>query len=535
MKKSTTVCSFVAIVLCLCLLIGCGQGEAPEGNQSDHSDDISTSATSTTGDNKSDPQSSTTQKEMTKVTSSTTTTTKPPVLTKKQFAFSTPGLPSTKSKELLKNPDRGFRLELYVNAADGKWLLADGGKRPAVECTQDQLDQYASDSPQLAQTYVYLTDYYNKDLDRTALDNIQKYFDFLDSKGIRMLLRFAYEHDENDKVHGPSTEQVLRHLEQLKPLLEKNKNKIYVMQAGCIGLWGEWHHSLNIPASDYKKVLEAIVDATPKELFVQVRMVSYKNLLDKNDPRRERVGYHDDYLVGVKNSWNTGLVPGMEEWEQETAESPYVLTDGEMPWGSDTSFVQHVDSYLMAKRLNLHCFGSLSLAHHYKEGGRSYSMEKWKSEVTSAKKLNGEGLPYAPSWFTDESGKTVDRSMFAYIRDYLGYYLEASQVKAKIDGKKLRVDLQLTNYGFAAPLSMKQPELVLIDKNGKVVSAATICKTVDLQTKRAVSATVELKLPADPYGAAVGIRFTNPMGTPARIANDIEYVNGINILGRLVN
>lgn len=31
------------------------------------------------------------------------------------------------------------------------------------------------------------------------------------------------------------------HLDQLKPLLEKNKDILHVVQVGMIGAWGEWH------------------------------------------------------------------------------------------------------------------------------------------------------------------------------------------------------------------------------------------------------------------------------------------------------
>lgn len=545
MKRNSRLYSLFVLIICLACLVGCKPTGTPQSSTIDSGVTSTLTETSTTpsqADSSSDSSKSmTTQREESQVTkrptSSRTQTqsTTPPVLTKTQFNFSTPGLPGSRSKELLNNPDRGFRLEVYINASDGGWYPANDRTRSAIEHTKDQIAQYASDSPGLAQTYVYLTDYYNKDLDKKALDNIQNYFDFLDSNGIKMLLRFAYEYDEKDKVRGPTTAQILRHLEQLKPLMEKNKGKIYVVQAAFIGLWGEWHHAINVPPSDYKRILEAIVDATPKELFVQVRMVSYKNILDKNDSRRARIGYHDDYLIGVKNSWNSGLVPGTDEWDQQTAESPFLLTDGEMPWGTDTMFVNYVDPYLMAKRLNLHCFGSLSLVHHYKEGGGRYSMARWKSEVTSAAKLNREGLPFASAWFLDDKGKTTDRSMFAYVRDYLGYYIEASQVKAAITGNKIKVDLNLTNYGFAAPNSMKQPELVILDKSGRVVSSAAICKTVDLQTKKTVSSSLTLELPSNPYGASVGIRFTNLQKTPAKLANNIPYQNGVNILGSLVN
>ena len=461
----------------------------------------------------------------------------PGVLNKTSFDFGVTGLPGSRSKELLENPDRGFRHEVYVNASNGRWYPNSTTGKSAIEHTQTALNMYFADSPQLAQVYVYLIDYADKDLDQKALNNIQSYIDFLKSKKIRMLFRVCYEWDERlsgSDMKGPTTAQILRHLEQLKPLIAKNKDNIFVVQAGIIGLWGEWHHSAKVPPSDYKKVLEAIIDTMPQELFVQVRMVDYKNLLDKNDPRRKRVGYHDDYLVGFPHAWNTGLVPGTDQYDQQTAESPLLMTDGEMPWGSDTAVVKQVDSMLMAQRLSLHCFSSLSLAHNYMEGG-SFSMVQWKSDSADKGRLSAKKLPFAESWFKDESGKVVDRSMFGYIRDHLGYYLEASNVKASISGGNIKVNLNLTNYGFSAPYTMKNPELVILDKNGKQVSSTKLCDVGQLLTKKKVSAEKSLKLPADPYGCQVALRFVNPAGTPARLANDIAFENGYNILGVLKN
>lgn len=64
---------------------------------------------------------------------------------------------------------------------------------------------------------------------------MQTYFDELQKQGKKAVLRFAYERDFMGRAAvGPTGEQILEHLDQLKPFLEKNKDLILVVQAGMI-------------------------------------------------------------------------------------------------------------------------------------------------------------------------------------------------------------------------------------------------------------------------------------------------------------
>ncbi len=438
------------------------------------------------------------------------------------------GLPGTQSKELLKNPNRGFRLELTLNPANGKTV---NGDKDAIAYLEEQLSYYGEESPQLAQNYYYLTDYSDKDLDQKAFDNLQKYFDALEENHIQSMVRFAYEYNENNNVVGPTTEQMLRHMQQLKPFMEKNKAQIHVVQAGFIGLWGEWHHSVH--PHDQKVVLEGIVDMAPKEKMVQVRLASYKNVLDPDDPRRARVSYHDDYLVGVDHAWSTAIPSNPGEYQMMLDDSVHMLVDGEMPWGSDKYFNNGViDGLAMAQRLQKFHYSTMSVVHNYKEGSMyaNYNMAQWKTIEVNEAYLKANGLRYAPSWLNDAEGKPTQRSLFAYIRDYLGYYLEATAGSVKVDGKTVEVSLDLQNYGFSAPHGMDKLELVVTDEQGKVIVAQSTCAMDELQPGKTVKVSAKLNAPALYAGYKVGVRFTNAMGTPAKLANALPYENGVNIL-----
>ena len=54
--------------------------------------------------------------------------------------------------------------------------------------------------------------------------------------GIKIILRFAYS-IAMDEPDAPLS-VILQHLDQLKPILQENKDVIAVLQAGFIGSWG---------------------------------------------------------------------------------------------------------------------------------------------------------------------------------------------------------------------------------------------------------------------------------------------------------
>lgn len=453
-------------------------------------------------------------------------------ITVQDYDFVVKPLPGSKSKELLNNPDRGLRLEAHFNPSDMSGAPGSQRKQNGIQILKDLISDYSEENPRLVQTYFELADFVNKDLDKNALDNMKKYLDVVRENKMKALILFAYEYDDKNPI-GPTTDRILKHIQQLKPFLAENKDVIHAWQAGFIGLWGEWHNPQY--THDKKTVLNAILDARPEDVFVQVRMVDYKNVLDVNDPRRKWIGYADMYLVGEDHYWNSGNIDGTPQYAQETKEAPYILTDGEMPWGADTSVVSYVDPFFMAMRLQKHNFTSLSVYHNYRESGPfiEYSMAKWKKEILNANAISTYKLRVSPDYLKDENGKTIERSMFAYIRDHLGYVVSASNAKVKLNGNNVNVSVGLNNIGFAAPLAMKKIELVVFNENKQVLATSEMCSMVDLQPYKNLSIVKDLNVSGSVLkpGFGVGIRFVNSQGTSAKLSNDAEYVNGINVLG----
>lgn len=456
----------------------------------------------------------------------------------KEYAFETPSLSGTDAMLLQQqNPDRGLRMEVYMNVATRKSLFKHADE-DAMAQLEDEIALYSTDSPKLVQVYFYLTDYKDKDLDDTAFQNMNDYFDLLKEHGVKAVLRFAYISDDTKPLtQEPSSEQVVRHMEQLKGFIEERQDQITVFQAGLIGAWGEWDGAARNRMNE-KMVLNAVLDNTPKDMYIQVRYLNIKNNnLSKNDPENwNRVGFHDDFLIGNLHGWNTaGSDPNSSGWKQMTEESANLLVDGEMIWGSANDMYtggNSIDAIKTAARLKEHHFTSLSLTHNYKEQGGLYSMYDWQSEYVNQSILDQNGLPYDEAWFTDSEGKNLPRTMFDYIRDYLGYYLKAEGASAKVSGSSVDVSLNLTNYGFAAPLALASFDIALLDAEGNVVDQKTGCALSELQPgSHAIS--VSLTKPQDDRAYSVAVSLKADDGTPVRLANDLQFQDGWSHLGVL--
>lgn len=385
----------------------------------------------------------------------------------------------------LYNPGRGFRLEVAVDVKEQK-------ENPTEELIYLS-GKYAADSVSLAQSYFYLTYLVGQELTPEHFQTMQQYFDELQKQGKKAVLRFAYEKDFAGRAPiGPTLEQALSHLEQLKPFLEKNKDLILVVQAGVIGAWGEWHssvHGLENSKEAMIAVLEKLLTVIPQDKQVQVRVPDFKNLLKDKPELYKRLSFHDDFIVIRPDKWDGDMHEGTANFNQIVNESPYLVVDGELPWGfwsagadpDSPSAGWIIDGMQVARRLFLQHFTSLSIIHNYKEQHANrrfdennppeYSMVVWKKTFINEDTLRKYRMPASNGYFTKKNGEQVERNVFDYIRDHLGYRIELQKldIPAKLHlGKENLLKLELVNRGFATVFGKHPVYYVLIDPEGNV-------------------------------------------------------------------
>ncbi|MBH5329939.1 DUF4874 domain-containing protein [Eikenella sp. S3360] len=143
------------------------------------------------------------------------------------------------------------------------------GKDPA-KITDADLERAYRDGYRLMYMPADLSQWRNQDLPLSYLNALDQ--GLAKMKNVNAILRFSYDYT----AAGQDTNlaQVQRHIEQLRPILAKNRDNIYVWQAGFIGAWGEWHSSSNKLNTDQNKaeVFRALLNANNNGIHAKLQL-----------------------------------------------------------------------------------------------------------------------------------------------------------------------------------------------------------------------------------------------------------------------
>ena len=132
-----------------------------------------------------------------------------------------------KSDENFANPERGFYRPVEVHTAEGTSIYSS---------TVTNLRQFGFS---LILLEFYLTDYMESDIEQAYLDKMKECFNNVREGGGKAIVRFAYKNSENDRPWDATEEWVMRHIEQVTPILQENEDVLLALQAGFVGVWGE--------------------------------------------------------------------------------------------------------------------------------------------------------------------------------------------------------------------------------------------------------------------------------------------------------
>ncbi len=557
---------FLLVTMCACAPkpVEDSSGTSSTTESSATTTTVGSGETTTTGSTATDGESNgtttgsnaatTTTTDKQQSTTTTAKVTNQTVPVNHTYTFDVPVLTGDKTKEKLKNnPNRGFCLEFYTNPENGRYshdMFSQStgeyygkdytGAEKSVDRLRKFVADYAYEAPRVVQSYFYLTYYRDKDLDETAFKHIREYFDVCRELKLTASVRFAYVYVQGyDATQDVvSLEQMLRHMQQLKPLLAEYRDVLFALESGFMGEWGEQSSGCSWVTNGLAgTIMDAAVAMVPKDLWVVTR---YYNIWSKAGAEsRKRIGFHDDYIVGFSHEWSTG-----GKWDTSASKkvqelSATVLMKGEMPWsghvpaGGGNGNSAELNGWSVTKYLSKNHYTVLNCYHNNREYGVTGSMQKWRSEMATAKLLDKHNLNYYPEWFKTSDGKSVFKSVFDYLQDFIGYHLVSSDVTVQKTGTKADVSFSLTNYGFAAPLALKEIKLVILDSKNKVVDSKKLCELVDLQAATTKNFKVTMTLPKSNEVYHVGLWIESHNGVGARLANDIGMAGQINLLGTM--
>ncbi|MCQ2341926.1 MAG: DUF4832 domain-containing protein [Paludibacteraceae bacterium] len=308
----------------------------------------------------------------------------------------------------------------------------------------------------LHQHIYYLSDFMESDISQTYLDALDANMQVLRESGCKCILRFAYKYDDSEasKPYDPTPDWVNRHIEQLKPYLIKNEDVIFCMEAGFIGVWGEWAFTSGYTQIEWPYTPEQIEDRwqtldnllaalpasrqvclrTPyyKKWYLEARKLPVQPIAETTAHQATalaRLAAHNDCFLSSGDDWGTFLDNDDREfWKQDTR---YTVMGGE---------------------ICMNC--------EYSDGDRAVqTMEDYHYTFLN----DGTWNDIRTKWESSGHWDDICRRM--------GYRLvldKTSFEEGKPDGDWV-VNVTLHNEGFAAPMNPRAVELVLVQGTDTLV------------------------------------------------------------------
>lgn len=387
-----------------------------------------------------------------------------PAITTKTVTYSS-------TTALFPNPERGFyRYFESRGSAPTVWSVADFQNTNAVSWLS------AAEEATITQAYClfYLDTFLNSNISDNYLAHIRTNLATVRAAGRKCLLRFAYTWDDSDNNSNgipdvlesatqqtePDLPQLLTHIDQLKPILQEYADVIAVLQAGFIGIWGEWYYTDHfvdnptqpdtISAAQYerrKAVVQRLLDSLPANRMIALRYpLLKKQMFGRTTPITDaeafqntplaRLGFHNDAFL---NSYgDSGTFQSDADRTYLQAESLYLTMGGE---------VNQPESGAPSRS----CANALSEMAKY----------HWSYINTDYH------IPTLQSWKT---GKCIHNtsSIAGSILDRLGYRFVLKKgvypTSATVGGT-LPIRIELINEGFAAPFNPRDLYVVLQNKS----------------------------------------------------------------------
>ncbi len=231
------------------------------------------------------------------------------------------------SSDVISNPERGFMHLWSVNSEGMPLNLV-------------TLQNLKNENVTIINRLYYLEAFKNSDLSVAQLNLIKTDFERLRSTGIKCILRFAYNANQNE-TDAPLN-IIERHLDQLKSIFIDNADIIAFVQAGFIGSWGEWYYTTNNlnTLENKKAVINKLLEVLPKEIKIQVRTPLYKQQVFNYSTAMgsdvgygtsdiARVGFHNDCFLASADDYGT--------YQNITIEKSYISNEAlYVPTGGET-------------------------------------------------------------------------------------------------------------------------------------------------------------------------------------------------------
>lgn len=336
----------------------------------------------------------------------------------------------------------------YATYQDGNAVLSNPSRGLYEQIKSNRPDKIKKLDPDIRLVLLeYNLDGYQNDLlPPEKLEELSLFFNLCRENGKKIIFRAAYGFGK-DAANNDISDllMVQKHMSEIAPILNENKDILLCVQAGMIGPWGEWHNSLlfdkDVEAERVQvqnTVLSTWLKLLDEEIPINVRRPSFIREAKEKGVAIQRIGFHDDGLLATDTDLGT-YEKGERERELLWCKDFIVtgVNGGEMPqWSAYTSPDNVVKEFSLLKIGYLNGFYNKEI------------LDRWKSE-----NLNGSNA-------------------YDYILNHLGYRFFLSdmtfpkRVEKRLIYPKLEIQFTLKNTGFAPIEKGYGAELLIVAADG---------------------------------------------------------------------
>ena len=246
----------------------------------------------------------------------------------------------SESGDAIKNPYVGlYSIRGYLLAEDATFSLPE---------TNAAIDS-SSSSFELSLLEINLKNYGNCDLSDNALSQIDSILSAWTKTGSQLILRFLYDWDGQNLESEPNElSQILTHMEQVGPIVNKYASSVYIMQGIFVGNWGEMNNTTHMGNGEMETLIQKLDDVIDPSIFLSVRTpAQWRTIVGEYHgtkvPRcpqpnllsslASRLGLYNDGMLGSAN--DTGTYGDKEAADLDTNYSDAWTREDELAFQND--------------------------------------------------------------------------------------------------------------------------------------------------------------------------------------------------------
>ena len=378
---------------------------------------------------------------------------------------------------------------------------------------------------------INLQNYANGDISEKGLENIDELFQALQKQGKHYIVRFLYDWNGKSYDTEPqSIDIILKHMQQLEPILHTYKDEIFTLQGLFVGDCGEMHGSRYTDTDSMKKLFAQFVSVKDETTYMAVRTPQQWRILGDTDAWESgktisSLGLFNDGMLGSVYDYGTygdqtktegGI---LERWTREEELQFQNTLCKNVPNGGEVIVDNKYNDFDNA-------LADLKTM-HVTYLNRDYDanvLNKWaNTKVATRDCYDGmDGL--------------------SYMERHMGYRLLIKKVKMKQDFWKdtLQVSVTMQNVGFAPIYKPCEANLTFYGEDGqkyKVKLKQTLSKLSggnDVAKKQTLTAIIPLDKIEGGRSTAYFSLTDLASGLPILLANEQTYEDKGYEIGQVV-